>query len=90
MSLLSKLFGGGNAKPSTPAEEHNGFRIFPNPTSESGGFRVAARIEKDVNGETKTHAMIRADVCQSMEEATATSLRKAKQVIDEQGEAIFR
>lgn len=55
-----------------------------------GGFRVGARIEKDVDGETKTHHMIRADKCQSAEEAASTSLRKAKMLIDQQGDGIFR
>ncbi|HID68297.1 MAG TPA: hypothetical protein EYP31_08600, partial [Roseibacterium sp.] len=46
--------------------------------------------EKDVDGEVKTHLMIRADKCQSMEEAMTTSVRKAKILIDQQGELIFR
>ncbi len=89
MSILSKLFGGGS-KPEPQAEEHDGFRIFAEPQSDSGGFRVAARIEKEINGEMKTHQMIRADVCQSAEEAKTTSILKAKLLIDQQGETIFR
>lgn len=88
MSILSKLFGGG--KPAPEPEMHDGFRIFPEPQSDGGGFRVAARIEKDIDGQTRTHQMIRADVCQSAEEATNTSLLKAKLLIDQQGETIFR
>lgn len=91
MSILSKLFGGGSrSKPHAEPELHKDFRIYPEPVSEAGGFRIGARIEKDVEGETKTHHMIRADKCQSAEEATSHSLLKAKMLIDQQGDTIFR
>jgi hypothetical protein len=51
---------------------------------------VAARIEKDIAGEVKMHQLLRADTIASLDEARAFCVRKAKQVIDEQGEAIFR
>ena len=88
MSLLSKLFGGGkSAEPE--AETHNGFRIFPEPIRDGGQYRIGARIEKDYDGETKTHQLIRADSVSDPEEAKAFSLRKAKQLIDEQGDRLF-
>lgn len=89
MSIFSKLFG-GKPKPQAEPELHNDYRIFAEPQSEQGGFRIAARIEKDVDGDTKTHMMIRADKCQSMDEATTTSVLKAKMLIDQQGDSIFR
>lgn len=89
MSLFSKLFGGGS-KPQAEPIAHKDYRIYAEPQSEQGGFRVAARIERDIDGETKTHQMIRADKCQSMEEATETSTLKAKMLIDQQGDSIFR
>lgn len=89
MSLFSKLFGGGGGKPAKEPEVYKDFRIFPEPQSGAGGFRIAARIEKEVGGATKTHHLLRADTVQSAEEAEAFSIRKAKQLIDEQGERIF-
>ena len=90
MSLLSKLFGGGSSKSRVEPELYNDYRIYPEPKSEQGGFRIGARIEKDIDGETKTHQMIRADKCQSAEEAASHSLLKAKMLIDQQGDLIFR
>ena len=91
MSFLSKLFGGGSGgKASEPAEEYEGFRITPQPQADAGGHRICAVIEKEVGGETKTHTMVRADMCQSRDEAVTSSTLKAKRLIDEQGEAIFR
>ena len=88
MSLLSKLFG-GDAKPEKEPEVYKDFRIFPEPQSGQGGYRLAARIEKEIDGKVKVHQLLRADTIQSVEEAEAFSIRKAKQVIDEQGDGIF-
>lgn len=88
MSLFSKLFGGGGKSAKEP-EVYKDFRIFPEPQTTSGGFRIAARIEKEVGSETKVHQLLRADTVQSAEEAEAFSIRKAKQLIDEQGERMF-
>jgi len=93
MSILSRLFGGGGAKRDAlgfPAEDYNGYSITPVPQEDEGGYRVAARIEKEIGGEVQVHHLLRADVLRDRDEAAAVSLRKAKQVIDEQGERIFR
>jgi len=88
MSLLSRLFGSG-PKPGPDPEVYKDFRIFPEPQSGTGGFKIAARIEKEVAGETKAHHLLRADTVQTEEEAREFSIRKAKQLIDEQGERLF-
>lgn len=91
MSIFSKLFGGGGgAAPEAQPETHEGFRIFPEPVKEGTHWRVAARIEKEVGGEVLTHHLIRADTLASQDEAAAASVNKARQMIDEQGERIFR
>ncbi len=92
MSIFSKLFGGGGGGSKLQAEPelHKEYRIYPEPKSESGGYRIGARIEKDIDGEVKVHHMIRADKCQSPEEAETMSLLKAKVLIDQQGDDIFR
>ena len=89
MSLLKKLFG-GSAPAEAEAEIYQDFRIIPTLKRESDGYRISARIEKDVNGETKVHSLIRADTIASLDDATAATVAKAKQVIDEQGDALFR
>lgn len=87
MSLFSRLFGGGRSEPDP--EIHEGFRIIPEPQPGGGGYRLAARIEKEIGGETRVHHMIRADQVHDRDEAVAFSIRKAKQLIDEQGDALF-
>jgi hypothetical protein len=94
MSWLSKLFGGGKADepaaPSKSAEEYKGFRIIAAPIKDGGQYRVAARIEKTIDGELKTHQLVRADTMASLDDATSISAAKARQVIDEQGDGVFR
>lgn len=92
MSLLSILFGGGGGGNTPKAEpvEHNGFLIFPEPMPDGSQFRLAARIEKEIDGEVKTHQLIRADVLNDATSAADAAVSKAKMLIDEQGERLFR
>jgi hypothetical protein len=90
MGWLSKLFGGkaeGEGAVGTPAEfeEYKGFRITPKPIREGSQYRIAAKIEKD----GRVHELIRADTMGSLDDATAISAGKARQIIDEQGERLF-
>ena len=71
------------------AETYKGFRIVVAPMPEGSKFRLAARIERDVEGQTQVHQVIRADTFDGLEQAQEVSLAKAKQVIDEQGKTLF-
>lgn len=86
MSLLSKLFGGAGGKPAAEPIEYNGFSITPEPIAEGGQHRIAARIAKD----GQEHHLIRADMFSDAQSAAEASVAKAKQMIDEQGEQLFR
>ena len=91
MSLLSKLFGGSSAKsaPAPAPETHNGFRIYAEPVHDGGQYRIGARIEKDFDGVTKTHLLIRADTLGALDAAAEASVAKARMLIDQQGDRIF-
>jgi hypothetical protein len=68
---------------------HKGCHIYAEPIKEGAVFRIAARIEKDFDGTTKTHSLIRADTRNTMDEATEASVAKAKQAIDQLCDALF-
>lgn len=85
MALFSKLFGGGRTSEPAPSETYKDFTIIATPQKESGGWRLAARIEKD----GQEYTLIRSDVLQTKEQADAASVAKAKQMINEQGERLF-
>jgi Uncharacterized conserved protein len=95
MSLFSKLFGGkpqrdaaqkSSAKPELYGKD---YRIFPEPQKAEGGYRIVARIEKEFDGETRAHMMIRADTMSDLDDARQESLRKAQIFIDQMGDSIF-
>ena len=85
MSIFSKLFGGKSAS-QAKSEDYNGFIITPTPVKEAHGYRIAATIEKD----GQTHDMIRADTYSSDDTAREASVAKAKQVIDQMGDRVFK
>ena len=92
MSFLKKLFGGSSEPriPSVAAEEtYKDFHIAATPMPEGGQYRLAATLTKTVGGEERSHRLIRADLFQSEDEAASFAIRKAKQMIDEQGERLF-
>jgi len=91
MSILSRLFGDGRTQetPEPKTEEYKGFRITPTPAQVEGGYRLGARIEKMVDGKVEAQDLLRADVIGDLDTAEAASLRKARQVIDEQGDSLF-
>ncbi len=90
MSLLKKLFGGGrDSQPAAEPVTYEGFRIYPEPIREGTQHRIAARIEKEVGGELRTHQLIRADTLGDRDAAVTASVDKAKMLIDEQGERLF-
>lgn len=86
MSLFSKLFGGGGSSaPAAEPVEYNGFSITPQPAKEGGRYRIGALIQKD----GKAHDLIRADTLDDKAGADEASINKAKQLIDQVGDALF-
>ena len=91
MSFWKKLFGGGaaGAEPAGEPVEHKGYVITPTPFTEGGQYQTCGVISKVVDGETKEHRFIRADRFPARQDAIDVTVRKARQVIDEQGDRIF-
>lgn len=71
------------------SETYEGFEIQAAPAGEAAGWRVAGVISKVVDGEERSHQFVRADTCPDADSAAAMTLRKARQLIDEQGDALF-
>jgi hypothetical protein len=93
MSFFKKLFGGGGAAAapkSVKSVEHKGFTIEAMPYKEGGQFQLAGVISKEIDGVRKEHRYVRADRFTSIDEAAEIALVKGRQIIDEQGENIFR
>ncbi|MEO0495977.1 MAG: HlyU family transcriptional regulator [Pseudomonadota bacterium] len=92
MSFFKKLFGGSEepAAPAQPAEVYKDCAITPDPMKDGQQWRLAGYITKQIDGEEKRHHLIRADVFASQDLAASAAIAKARQVIDEQGDGLFR
>ena len=98
MSFLKSLFGlgggkeQGSAAPASAAKEaeHKGFIIRATPYKDGGQYQTAGTITKEIGGETKEYKFVRADRFSTIEEAADLSLSKGRQIIDEQGEKMFK
>ncbi len=93
--LFGKVFGAGgdgDDAPVTPGEasDYKGFSIRPAPRRQGNQWLTAGLINKTVDGEAKEHHFIRADTFATKEQAETWSVTKARQIIDEQGERIFK
>ena len=93
--IFKSLFGGGAEKSSASAEEfqeseeYKGFTIVLAPINEGGQYRTAGYISRMVEGVEKKSRFIRADNSPDKEQAISHSRNKARQIIDEQGEALL-
>ena len=92
MSFLKKLFGGGESsggdKP-LDTEEYKTYRITAVQMMQNGEYVLAGTVEKEVNGEVKTHKFVRADRLPSADQAAQAALAKGRQLVDEQGDGLF-
>ncbi|MEH6473492.1 MAG: HlyU family transcriptional regulator [Halopseudomonas sp.] len=90
MSLLSMLkmllTAPAAEQPATAiTEEYKGFTITPAPIKQAALYRVAATISKG----DQSHQLIRADEMSDHQECVECSLRKARLMIDQQGDSLF-
>jgi hypothetical protein len=89
--LLGGRSDGGKADtPAAPVAEHNGYRIIAAPMKAGGQFRIAGTIEKETPDGVKRHEFIRADTYANWDDAVAVTTSKAKLIIDQQGDGIFK
>lgn len=90
--FLRKLGSGAGTETSSSEEkvEYNGYAIVPEPQKEAGGWRIQGTISREVEGVVKSHTFIRADIYPGRDDAISTTISKAKRIVDEQGDRMFR
>lgn len=90
--IFGRLFGAREVADDTveaAVEEYKGFRIRPAPFAADGQWQTAGLIEKDFADGTKEHRFIRAEKHSSRDEAAVFSTSKARQIVDQSGDAMF-
>ena len=93
-SFFSRLFGRSTSETAPEAasgltETYADCLIRATPMKEGSQYRLSGVIEKDVGGQTVSRSFIRADMFSSSDEASSAALRKAHQIIDENGPSLF-
>ena len=81
--------GGAGGKRGKP-QEYSGFVIQAAPIQDGSQWLTAGVISKKFGDEQKEHQFIRADTHASQEDAEAFSITKARLIIDEQGDRLFK
>jgi hypothetical protein len=93
VKTLRRVFGGrgaaGLAAAGEPVE-YRGFQITPAPQRQGSGWNTAGVISKTFDDGIKEHRFVRVDTHTSKDDAIAFSITKAQQIIDEQGDRLFR
>ncbi len=92
LNSLKNLFSGGSSPAPEAAEpvEYKGYSIKPAPYPSKGQFQTAGTIEKDFPEGKREHRFVRAETHPSREDAAAFAVAKGRQIIDEQGDGIFK
>jgi hypothetical protein len=72
------------------AVEYKGFSVVATPRKAPGGWTTEGVISKEVGENTRSERFIRADMLMSEDEAVDYSVAKARKIIDEQGERLFK
>lgn len=91
MGLFSRLFGSSTAtEPTVEPVEYKSFLIYPNSETDGSQFRIAGKLTKEINGELKEHRFIRSDVISSKANADELMVSKAKVLIDQLGDSLFK
>jgi hypothetical protein len=92
--FLKSLFGGGSTSaepgPRGDPEPYKDCVIVATPLPQGGQFLTAGVITKTFPDGPREHKFIRADTHGSADDAAAFAIQKGKQIIDEQGDRIFR
>ncbi|MDI7865082.1 HlyU family transcriptional regulator [Rhizobiaceae bacterium n13] len=94
ISNIISLFSGSSSQESkqettTETQAHAGCTIHATPIREGAQYRLAGRIEKDVDGNVLVRRFIRADLFSSADDAVECTFRKARQIIDQHGASLF-
>ena len=91
--FFKRLFSGGgsndNAGEAAEPVTYKGYIIRAKPKKGDSHFNIAGSIVREDDPDGEAHKFIRADTYATVEDAAAWSVRKAQQIIDEQGDRLI-
>ncbi len=88
--LASKRAPSSDPVRSSEAVDYKGYKIVPTPKQDGGQWTTEGHISKEIDGVPKSEYFIRVDTHTARDEAANYSIIKAKQIIDERGDKLFK
>lgn len=92
--FLKRLFGTKEREEApqsdTPDEVHKGVEVFARPAKEGGQWRICGLLRKEVDGVVVERRFLRADLLPDEETARSATLGKARLIIDQNGDSLWR
>ncbi len=93
--LWQRLRGTRSSGPARPGEiaeteRYAGLEVEARPVREGGVWRVAGRVRRGSGEDADTRDFVRADTMADHDQAVQMSLLKARQLVDDLGETLFR
>lgn len=93
MSFFKRIFGarstGVTASFAPESQDYKEHTIFAEPVKDNGQWRLAGRVTKSIDGQTKEHAFVRADMFSSREDAVTFAFKKGELLVDQMGKSLF-
>jgi hypothetical protein len=83
---VTKADSATNAEPVSYA----GYTIVATPRQVETGWTTEGNISKEIGGVLKSQHFIRVDTHGNRDDAISLAIQKAKKIIDEQGDALFK
>lgn len=71
------------------SEQYNGFELQARPIREKSGWRIAGSIRRPGDPDGPSHDFVRADEVAGLDDAVQLCLIKARQIVDERGDALL-
>lgn len=87
--ISGKAFKADSATNAEPVS-YAGYTIVATPRKVAAGWTTEGNISKEIGGTLKSQHFIRVDTHGDRNDAISLSIQKAKKIIDEQGDALFK
>lgn len=92
--FFKRLFGSAanenEPQSDEPDEVYNEVELFARPVKEGGQWRIAGMIRKRVDGTIVERKFVRADLLPDPDTAKTATLGKAKLIVDQNGDGLWR
>ncbi|MCK5745995.1 MAG: transcriptional activator HlyU [Oricola sp.] len=92
--FLKRLFGSATnentPQSDEPDEVYNEVELFARPVKEGGQWRIAGEIRKRIDGTLVERKFMRADLLPDADTAKTATLGKAKLIVDQNGDGLWR